>query len=101
MVCQILYFALNLVEIFGVEKLSGVTLGLGLGSGNGVLGVSWLVDMDTVLMSGRSSGLKFDWEELEDDDATSLFSDIVLRIFFPASFVCKKMKENSNYFIVI
>lgn len=67
----------------GVEKLSGVTLGLG----SGVLGVSCVIDtVDAFLIaSGKSSGRFAGCEDAADDR----FSDIVFRIFFPASLVCK------------
>lgn len=82
-VCHILYLLLFRANT-GVEKLSGVTLGLG----KGVLGVS--CDNETVdaflIASGKSSG-KFVGCEVAADD---LFSDIVLRMFLPASLVCKE-----------
>lgn len=67
----------------GVEKLSRVVLGLG----RGVLGDSCASDTaDAFLMaSGKSSGRFAGCE----DDADDRFSDIVFRIFFPASLVCK------------
>lgn len=66
-----------------MEKWSGVTLGLG----KGVLGVSCGIDTaDTFLIaSGKSPGILSGCDDVADD----LFSDIVLRIFFPASLVCK------------
>lgn len=78
--CHILYlFLLNT----GVEKLSGVTSGLG----NGVVG-SCAIDMLLVFLiaSGSSSGALV----FCDDDTTNLFSDIVFNKFLPASLVCKK-----------
>lgn len=61
--------------------MSGVTFRLG----NGVFGVAWDVDTIDVLFiaSGKSSGRVTGC----DDDADTRFSDIVFRIFFPASFV--------------
>lgn len=61
--------------------MSGVTLRLG----NGVFGVACDVDTIDVLFiaSGKSSGRLAGC----DDDADNRFSDIVFRIFFPASFV--------------
>lgn len=80
--CHILYLLFFLVKT-GVEKLSGVTFGLG---GSGVLGVSCVIDTaDTFLIaSGKSSG-----NVCCDDAAVDRFSDIVLSIFLPASLVCK------------
>lgn len=81
---HILYLLVFLINR-GVEKLSGVTLGLG----RGVLGVSGGADtVDAFLMaSGKSSG-----RLACDDDAVNRFSDIVFNIFFPASLVYNKNK---------
>lgn len=77
---HILYL-LFFLENIGVEKLSGVTFGLG----NGVLGVSWATEvLDKFLIaSGRSSGVLVGC----DEDAANRFSDIAFSIFFPASLV--------------
>lgn len=65
----------------GVEKFSGVTLGLG----SGVLGMSCVMDtVDTFLIaSGKSSGKSDDW----DEDAANRFSETIFNMFFPASLV--------------
>lgn len=79
---HILYLVFFLVNT-GVEKSSGVTLGLG----RGVFGVSatGIETVDTFLIvSGKSSGKV---GGCDDDVAANLFSDIVFKIFFPASFV--------------
>lgn len=79
-VCHILYLLFFLVNT-GVEKLSGVTSGLG----SGVLGVSWDMDtVDTFLMASGKSSVD-GCEDVEEDR----FSDIVLSMFLPASLVWK------------
>lgn len=71
---HILYLAVFRASM-GVEKLSGVWLGLGSGVRGGSSAAAFTA-------SGRSSG-----SELVAADTR--FSDIVFRMLFPASFVCK------------
>lgn len=65
-----------------MEKLSGVTLGLG----KGVFGVS--LDIDTAdtffIASGKSSGKL---AGCVDEVAANRFSDMIFNIFLPASLV--------------
>jgi hypothetical protein len=95
-----LYLLLFLVNT-GVEKLSGVALGLG----SGVLGVSCEIEIAETFF--KASGMSSEVPACSEDVVASLFSDIVFNIFFPASFVYNNQINfkycpvfNRFYFIV-
>lgn len=61
-----------------------------LGLGKGVLGVSWVNDVEAFLIaSGKSSGKLTACDEV---DGANRFSDIVFNMFFPASLVWKRLE---------